>query len=261
MTQAIWQHALAVGGLAAAVALAPPTPRDLATAGAWVLQPTLLPFAWQGLLAAERGGDAHEAFARAQQLMRLVPGWADGFAAFAYRYALAEEAAPSPDEATRGASARARLELAMGWLASARATAGRHEPAVLMALAFLPEVAARQEPALEALLAPRGGAAAIADGFYAELEQRFPSAATRDQRTFLAPALAAGLLAAGQREAALDVLRTAIDRSRTARDQTLAGPWRDRLAEALRWLGGDHGQDLAAVRADTRMAPLVPHLR
>lgn len=247
--------------LGTAFALAPPRGDELAEFAAWAARPTLLPFAWHGLVEAERGSDAEEAFARAQDVMRLLPSWADGFCAFAYRYALAAETTPHADAQERGARAKSRLELAMAWLATARPLAGKHEPAVLQALAFLPEVAVRDEPALAPLLQPQGGAAGIADHWFAELEQRFPRAALREQRTFFAPALAGALLTAGNRDAALAVLQHAIQRSHEVRDQELATEWRSRLQEVVRWLRGDRTVDLAAVRADTRMEPLLPHLR
>lgn len=254
-------QALAWGLLGTAFALAPPRGDDLGQFAAWAARPTLLPFAWHGLVEAERGGDAVEAFARAQNVMRLLPSWADGFCAFAFRYALTAESVPIADPAERGARAKARLELAMAWLATARPLAGRHEPAVLQALAFLPEVAVRNEPALAAQLRSQGGAAVIADRWFAELEQRFPHAALREQRTFFAPVLAGALLTAGNRDAALGVLQTAIQRSFDVRDQELATEWRQRLQEVVRWLQGDRTVDLAAVRDDTRMEPLLPHLR
>lgn len=251
----------AVVGMAAALWLVPPDGRDLSEFAAWAARPTILPFAWQSLLEAERAGDPLEAFARAQNLMRLLPQWADGFVAFAYRYVLTDDAGASPDARQRGERARTRLALAMAWMEGARPRAGRHERTLLQALAFLPEVAVREEPALGELLQPAGGAAAIADRYFAAAEQLFPSAAAREQRTFFAPVLASALLAAGNRDSALAVLRTAIERSRDVGDQELAGEWRARLGEATRWLDGDHTVDLAAVRADTRLAPLLPFLR
>jgi hypothetical protein len=253
--------AVAVAGMGTAVALVPPDPSALTRFASWTARPLLLPFAWQGLLEAERAGDPGEAFARAQQLMRLVPQWSDGFAAFAYRYVLADHAAAALDDAARGRRAHDRLRLAMAWIESARPHAGRHEPTLLQALAFLPEVAARNEPALAEVLRPEGGAAAIADRWFAEAERLFPSAAAREQRTFFAPPLAAALLAAGRRDGALGVLRTAIDRSRDVREQQLAAEWRERLQEVVRWLDGDRTVDLTAVRADARLEALLPHLR
>lgn len=260
MTTSVVCHVLATGGMLAAFALVPPDAQRLAESASWPARPVLLPFAWQSLVEAERAGDDAEAFARAQHLMRLLPQWADGFAAFAFRYVLAEPATVDPDDARRAARVHTRLQVAIAWLERARALAGRHEPSLLQALAFLPVLAERREPALATLLPP-GGAAAIADHYFEEAERLFPSAAAREARTFHAPVLAAALLAAGHRANALDVLQLAIERSRDVRDQQLATEWRTRLQEVVRWLGGDRTVDLEAVRADTRMQPLLPHLR
>jgi hypothetical protein len=251
---------LAGAALVVAAIAAAPQPRDLAEFAAWGARPLVLPFAWSSLLEAERGGDPSETFARAQNLMRLMPSWADGFAAFAYRYALADEDVSIADPAVRGRRALARLDLANAWLEAARPQAGRHEPTLLQALAWLPEIAVRHEPELARLLPP-GGAAAIADRWFDESERRFPSAAAREQRTFYAPRLAAGMLAAGNRTGAVAVLRTAIERSHAVRDRELAAEWRARLQEVVRWLEGDRTVDLTAVRADTRLQSLLPHLR
>jgi hypothetical protein len=251
---------LACAALAASAALAPPRAADLAELAAWTARPAVLPFAWRSLEAAYAGGDANEAFARAQNLMRLLPQWADGFTAFAYRFVLAHDERAADTPAQRAERVRARLELATAWLASARPRAGRHEPGLLLALAFLPEVAVRHEPALEALL-PRGGAAALADQWLAEAERRFPTAAIRAQRTFYAPRVAAGLLAAGDRAGALAVLGVALERSRELADQQHAAEWRARLDEVRRRLEGERDVDLTAVFADARLEPLHPHLR
>lgn len=261
MTPAGLPGALVVAGLAGAFALVPPTAPALQEFAAWAVRPSLLPFAWNSLLEAERAGDPVEAFARAQHVMRLLPTWADGHAAFAYRFVLAEEPSAGAAATERGERARTRLELAMAWLEQARPAAGRHEPTLLQALAFLPEAAVHHEPALAPLLQPHGGPARLADHYFAEAERLFPSPAAREMRTFYAPVLAAGLLAAGDRAGAVAVLRIAIERSHEARDQELAAAWRTRLSEALRWLDGDHGVDLAALRDDPRFAALLPHLR
>lgn len=247
---------LALGLAATAAALVPPSPAVLAEFGAWAARPAVLPFAWHGLGDAERRGDAGEVFGRAQQILELLPRWVDGQTAFAYRFALAAGGTAEPPM-----SALQRLDAALTWLAAARATAGRREADLLQAMAFLPEVAVRQQPGLEALLTRRGGSAGLADACYAELEQRFPSAARTEQRLFFAPILAASLLAAGDLPRARSVLQAAIVRAERARDQALAAPFQQRLLEVLRWLDGDRKLDLTAVRADSRMAPLLPHLR
>lgn len=253
------RHGPAVLGLAIATAALRPDGDELRELGAAVVRPAVLPFAWRSLVDAGRTADPVEAFARAQHLMRFLPAWIDGHCAFAYRYALSEEPEVT-DERQRGERARVRLELAMAWLESVRPRAGRHELDLLQALAFLPEVASRREPALAALLATSGGAAAMADPWLAEAERRFPTAAVREQRTFFAPTLAAGLLAAGDRSGAIAVLLAAIERGRDVRDQELATVWRQRLQDVVARLRGAP-VDLAAVAADARFALLLPHLR
>jgi hypothetical protein len=245
---------LAMASLVAALLLRPPTLAALTEVAAWLVRPLTLPFAWQAHGEAERSGRVDEAFACAQRLLRLLPSWTDGYIAFAYRYALADDPAADVATATR------RLTAATAWLEGARASTGRREHEILQALAFLPEVAVRQTPALAATLTARGGPAGIADSYLAELERRFPSPARREQRMFFAPQLAASLLHHGARAAAIDVLRTAIDKARTARDRELAAAWAERLGEVARHLEGD-AVDLTAVRADARLAPLLPFLR
>ncbi len=223
-------------------------------------RPLMLPFAWRSLEESNRVGDSGEAFARAQRILDLLPTWADGHAAFAYRFVLATGDSPK-DPQERGRSTWLRLQLALAFLEDARPRAGRHEPGLLQMLAFLPEVAQANEPALAPLLAPLGGPAAFADRYLAEAERKFPRPAIREQRTFFAPRIAAGLLAAGDRSGAHAVLVTAIQRSHDVRDQELATEWRQRLDEVVRWLDGDRSVDLTAVRADLRMEVLLPHLR
>ncbi len=255
-----WSGALAIGCLLVATALVPPNLRDVTEFAAWIARPLMLPFAWHSLQEANRGGDPLEAFARAQNLLRLLPQWSDGHSAFAYRFALSDDDRSGTD-AERGARARTRLDLAMAWMESARERAGKHELDLLQGLAFLPEVAVRREPALAALLQPTGGAIKITDAWLAEAERLFPTAAVREQRTFFAPKLAAGLLAANDPANALEMLAAAIARSHDVRDQALATRWRQRLVEVSRWLAGDRTIDLTAVTADERFAILLPFLR
>lgn len=253
------RQGIAAAGFVAAAAVLQPSADSLPEFAARLVRPAVLPFAWQGVEAARRRGDVAEEFARAQQLLALLPSWVDGHCAFAFRFALA----PAPDrldEPERGQRALARLELAMAWMEAVRPRAGRHELGLLQALAFLPDVAARNEPALAALLRLRGGPAALADPWLAAAERAFPTAAVREQRTFYAPTLAAGLLTAGDTAGALAVLRTAIERSHEVRNQELAAVWRQRLEEVVARLQG-RNVDLAAVAADPRFALLLPHLR
>lgn len=245
----------------AAPILCPPSWADVREFGAWFVRPIALPLAFGAMTEAQRAGDTTEAFARGQQVLQLVPRWTDGHAVFAYRYVLDDVATASADEATRAATMRRRLLTALAWLEDARATAGRHEVDLVLAMAFLPQVAALQLPALDHELRDRGGVAGVADGYLEAAERLRPSAAIREQRTFFLPQLAAALLANGAHDRAIQVLDTAIARSTDVRDRDLAAEWRTRLTEARRFLGGDHDVDLTAVLADPRFAPLYRWLR
>ncbi|MBX3462023.1 MAG: hypothetical protein KF830_02545 [Planctomycetes bacterium] len=248
----------AAGCMALAWVAAPPQPAVGQELAAAFVRPAMLPFVWSSLEEAGRTGDDAEYFARARQLLELMPAWTDGHTVFAFRLALA----PAPADATDpGGDAWQRLQVALAWLEGARATAGTREADLLLTMAFLPEVAVLQQPALGERLRASGGPAALADHYLAAAEQLRGSPAVREARTFLAPKLAAGLLAAGDRRQAMAVLDTAIERSFDVRDRALAGEWRQRLLEVRRWLDGDRAVDLAAVQADERFAALWAHLR
>ncbi len=255
MTRRPLLTAAAAGCMALAWVIAPPTPARLQPLAAAFVRPALLPFAWAALGEAQRSGDDAEYFARARQLLDLMPTWTDGHAVFAYRLALGTST-PAGDH---GDAALRRLQLALAWLESARPQAGRREVELLQTMAFLPEVAEQQQPELAERLRPSGGAAALADRYLAAAEQ-IGGPSVREQRTFLAPKLVAGLLAAGERAQARSVIDAAIARSAAVDDRALATEWAQRLDEVRRWLDGEP-VDLAAVHADPRFLPLWPHLR
>ena len=252
----------ALGCAAAAHVLAPPSWSDVRELGAWLVRPLALPLAWSGMKEAQQHGDAAEAFARSQQLLHLVPGWTDGHAVFAFRHALgsaAEHSASGATPAERAPAALRRLQTALAWLESARTNAGRHEVDLLLSMASLAEIAGSREPGIDPLLRADGGTIGIADRCLAAAERLRPSAAVREQRTFLSPRLAGSLLASGDRDRALAVLDNAVARSEEVRDRELAAEWRSRLDEVRRCLRGER-VDLRSVRADPRMAPLLPWL-
>lgn len=245
--------------LAGSLAVAAPTARDVPELARWIVRPALLPFTWEALGEARRTGNADEMFARAQQLLALLPGWTDGHFVCALQFALdGGERAQAP--AARAAAAHQRLLVAMSWLDGARVHAGRREIELLEMMAEVPEWAARAEPGLAERLRPAGGAPAIADRCFAEAERLGAGRAVREMRTFRAIGYCAALLAADDRSSALTVLEVAIERSRDVADQLLATEWRTHLETILRHLRGEP-QDLTAVRADPRMAPLLPYLR
>jgi hypothetical protein len=258
VTPGAWRLAGATVCCLGAMWCTPPTPARIEEAVSWLVRPALLPFAWQALELAQRSGDGGEAFGRAQQILRLLPTWTDGHVVFAYRFALDGGAAATGVD--RVAAAWQRLQVALAWLEHARADAGRREVELLQAMALLPEVATAQQPGLAELLRPHGGAIAWADRYLAAAERLTDSKAVREQRTFLAPWLCAGLLASGARERAIAVLDTAITRAADVRDRALAVEWSTRLDEVRRALRGEP-VDLTAVRADTRFQRLLPHLR
>lgn len=244
----------------AATALRPPDPAVLGECADWLLRPALLPFAWRGYGEARRHGTPAETFARARQILRLVPAWTDGHLVFALGFVMAPPTDATRSDAGRVDDAWRRFQLAQAWLEAARAGAGRQELGLLEALAVLPRAAVHAEPGLAARLAELGGAAALTARYYAEIERRFPSQAAREQRTFQLPSAAAALLGLGQRREAVELLRHAIDRSRDVVDRAVAAEWSARLQEIVRHLEGQP-TPLEAVFADPRFEPLFPHLR
>jgi len=155
--------------------------------------------------------------------------------------------------------AERRLWVALAWLEQAREHAGDREHELLHSAAFLPRSACRQFPGLEQRLPP-GGAAKLADQKFAEAERLFPSPELREMRLFHFPRLAAALLETGQRQAAVDLLGQAIERTTEVRDQQLATEWAARVREVVRWLAGEPVA-LDRVFADPRFEPLWPYLR
>ena len=114
------RSACTIGMFVASAALLPPSLAHLREFATWYARPASLPFAWHALDAAKTGGDADEAFARGQQIMRLLPSWTDGHSAFAYRYALTGDR--SVDPAAAAVAAEQRLRVALAWIEQARAT-------------------------------------------------------------------------------------------------------------------------------------------
>lgn len=244
---------------AGAAICVPPSAKSLREFGSWCVRPARLPFAWQGLIASTKDGDAREMFARGQQIMQLVPSWTDGHAAFVYRYVFASDDSQSPGLAAEAAERRLRAGLTV--LEQARQHAGDREQELLQSAAFLPDLACRQFPGLAERLLPSGGAASIADAYLEEAERLFPSPARREQRLWHAPRLVGALLACNATKEALAVLDRAIEQAPEIRDRRVATEWRQRLIEVTAFLRGSHDTDLTAVLADPRFAPVQPYLR
>lgn len=258
MIRTPWLAAGASACFAGALAIAGPRPGDLREFASWLGRPAMLPFAWQAFGEASRTGNADETFARAQQILALVPSWTDGHAVFACQFVLDGDHLAHAT-ADRAAAMHRRLQIALAWLEAARPFAGRREVELLERMAMLAELAAANEPGLAALLAPTGGFAAIADHYLDEAERAGAGPAVRENRTFRMLSFAAALLGSGDRAGALHVLDAAILRCADVRDQELATEWRRRLDEVRRHLRGE-SIDLTAVRADARLAPILPYL-
>jgi hypothetical protein len=253
-----WSALTAAGCFAGALTLVGPRIDDGREFGSWLARPAVLPFAWGALRAASRVGNSDEVFARAQQLLNLLPTWTDGHAVFASQFVLDGDDLQR-SESERVAAAYRRLQIALAWLENARASAGRREIELLQQMAFLPDIAVAREPGLAAVLPP-GGTAAIADHYLAIAEHLGAGPVVRENRTFLAVPYCRGLLDAGDRRGALAVLDAAIARSVDVRDRELATVWSARLDEVRRYLRGEP-IDLTLVQNDPRMAILLPYLR
>ena len=63
--------------------LCPPNGSVLREFAAWFVRPATLPFVWSALGEAQQNGNAVEMFARARQILHLLPTWTDGYSAFA----------------------------------------------------------------------------------------------------------------------------------------------------------------------------------
>ncbi|MCR9246518.1 MAG: hypothetical protein NXI31_15910 [bacterium] len=248
---------LAIGCLIGAGFVAPPDLAGLRETTTWLIRPAALPFLWRDYGDAERSGTGAEAFARAQQILHLMPTWSDAQVVFAFRYATDGGAAVAPEAAAE--AAHDRLQVALAWLETARQTAGHREVELLQAMSILPEMVARRFPGVAERMLDAGGTEAIADHYLAAAERISGSAVAREQRTFFAPLFGASLLRMGDRARAIEVLEWAIRRSRDVRDVESATEWAARLTEVLRHLRGE-AVDLGAVRADPRMTPLLPYL-
>ena len=248
---------LTIAVFGGAAAMLTPAAERFEEFASWFARPARLPFAWQAVAAADRDGDANEAFARGQQILDLVPAWTLGHAAFAYRYALTPDTGGQPEAVAR--RAHRRLMVALAWLEAARADAGEREAELLHSAAFLAPIACRQFPGLDAML-PVGGAAAMTDRFFKEAERLFPGPVTREQRLFHVPTLAGALLDAGQRRQAIELLQAALERAPQARDVQLAREWGDRVAEVLLALRGEPVA-IGPVLSDPRFEPLWRYVR
>jgi hypothetical protein len=244
-----WLAAAVVGGAD------PEAATDSAQA---LVRPLVLPFLWRSLDDANRTGDPAEAFTKAQLLLRATPGWTDGHTVFAYRYALDGGDTVLP-AAARARAAADRLQVALAVLEDARSTCGPRQAELLWSMAWLVELAVRQEPALQTLLPE--DPVILADRYLADAERLGAGRLVREQRLFDLPRLCAAFLRSGDRVRALELLDEGIRRCATMSDPAITGDWRQTLARVRRALAGDPTVDRAALRADIRLQSLATFLR
>lgn len=230
-------------------------------AGRMLLRPLVLPFLWRSLKDAERHGTPAEAFARGRELTAWLGPWSDGYLWVAWQWANEGALAPGRDAADH----LRRLRLALAWLAEVQQQRPELAIDILVGTSFLVEMAARQDPALAALLpSPSAGlgqsAEEIVDGLLQAAERAGAGATVREQRLFAIPGLLAVLWRRGDRDGAFALLDTAIARSATIRKQALATEWRHTLQHLRAALAGDPDADLQALHDDPRLQPLWPLL-
>lgn len=230
-------------------------------AGRMLLRPFVLPFLWRSLDDAEHRGSPAEAFARGRALTDWLGPWSDGYLWVAWRWANEGAAAPGKDA---GDHLR-RLRAALVWLAEVQRQRPEVAVDLLVGTSFLVEMAARQDPGLAALLPSATAglgktAAEISDELLQAAERAGAGPTVREQRLFAMPGLLAVLWRRGDHQGAFALLDTAIARSATIRNQTLATEWRKTLQQLRAALSGDRSIDQQALLDDPRLAPLWPFL-
>lgn len=254
---------LALAGLgcwAAVLWWRPPDPVRLTDLGVQLARPVTLPFLWRALRDAERSGSPAEAYAAARMLLELLPTWTDGHLVFAYRFVLAGDELVGGDAAARAAR---RLQTALLILDQARSPDPARQIDLLVGTAFLVELAGRHHPELGRHLG--GGAGlqpeVLAHRYLEQAERLGTGPSVRELRVFAVPGLMAGLLRAGDRERALEVLDAALARLPEVRDRQLAADWGETLRKVRAFLTGDRNISPADLLADPRLQPLTPFLR
>lgn len=239
-----------------------------------ITRPATLPFLWRALLESMQRGDARSTFHRAKELLAATPGWTDGHAVFAFRFALDGGDRMLPEKA-RVEDAFDRLQLALHLLEESAHSGDRRAATSLADAAWLLELAVRDEPGLAAEVARRTGEdpALRIDRYLARAESLGAGRMVREQRLNDAPRLCAAFLRAGDRARALALLAEAAERCLEQQDEALREEWRGLLLAARTALAteaGSGGQpggdaDLLALRArlaaDPRLQPLAPFLR
>lgn len=249
---------LGLGCWTAAALVGHADPAAAAAPFAALARPVALPFLWRSLGDAAKAGTPAEAFAKAQLVLQAIPGWADGYMVFAYRYAIDGDDQALPAEAhARAAADRLRVGLAV--LDAARQSCPRHEIDLLVSMSWLVELAVRQEPAMASLLGE--DPTLLADRFLATAEGLGAGRMVREQRLFQVPRLCAAMLRAGDRDRALALLDEGIRRCAEMADAALGAEWQKTLADVRRCLLGDPTVDRASLLADSRLESLATFLR
>lgn len=228
-------------------------------------RPATLPFLWRALGDAARSGDASECWERSKELLAATPGWADGHAVFAFRFALDGGELLLP-KAQREQAAADRLALALRFLEEAAAVGGPRAAQLWSDAAWLVELAVRAEPAAAASLGE--DPALRIDRCLARAEASGGGRLVREQRLYDAPRLCAAFLRAGDADRAVAFLQEVADRCANEADPALRDGWRAVLLEVRTALlpaapaDRDERRELRRrLAADPRLQSLAPFLR
>jgi hypothetical protein len=246
-----------------AAALVPAgAPRDPATLVRAAARPLLLPPLWNGVAAAERSGSPTAYVAQGRWLLDLLPRWTDGWIHFAAKlgFDASIAAAPGPESLDHLLDALALLETALA----------RHPTAadrLLGAMASFVAIRTEQDPVLAAAWRARAGGdpADAVDRLLARaIDSLPPDAGARlllgERRAWLSLRLIAGALRTGDRARARALVELARGRFAEVRDRQNAAEWQRSLDLVARALDRDPTLATAELRADPRLAELLPLL-
>ena len=226
-----------------------------------LVRPTVLPFLWRSLVDATQHADPTEAYERARLLLAATPGWTDGHSVFAFRFVLDGGAVVLPP-GQRAVATKDRLLFALAALEDARSSSKSREAALLVDMAWLVELATRNEPGVAGLLGT--DPALLADRYREQAERIGGSRMVVEQRLYDVPRLCAALLHGGDRKHALALLDDAAARCQRSGIPELAGEWRDTLLQVRDALAGVAPVDPVRQerqKADARLEALAPFLR
>jgi len=225
-------------------------------------RPLVLPSLWASLEESQDSGRYGETAAKGRVLMRYLPGWVDGSLYFAWLLA-----SPRPGREETPQASLGRLLAALQWLDQAVADLNPENPSkaaeILLAQAFFVEVRTVQDPRLEtALKAEVGhGSAEVAAGYVDRAIALAPSQAKADRRIMLYPKLIAGALRMGNRQRAIDLIETALDKFQQVSDRGLAVAWSNSLRRFRAFLDGDLGMSLQDLAEDPYLSDIIQAYR